>query len=359
MRSRLRTRAFALIGASLFGVMLASCSGSTTTLPQTAQPQTVPTATAQPGNSAINQSPAALTVISVTSTDRSAAATAASFHVHYLSVKKHGSSGITAQSLVHASNVAYFGGPTLTSAQIFNAFVDSTPAMFGDVAQFEQRLSRSTMIHMTDAYVGATAGNRYDWKRDVAVNYPIYAILGDNDLLSILHAVATGVAGGGLKHVYNIFLPPSVTYCDPFGNCSANETSANPAYCAFHGDVRFSDIGDTLFTLQPYVDPNFCGVDAFAQQPFGPTPNGVQQDSTYSLVSHEEFETITDPVVPTGWLNPDGFYPMEIGDLCAFVNGQFNSSGFIVPENTKLYGKLYRIQFEYSNKQLGCNNSPP
>jgi hypothetical protein len=123
--------------------------------------------------------------------------------------------------------------------------------------------------------------------------------------------------------------------------------------------VGFSDIGTTLFSVEPYNDPDFCGVDNFTAHPTAPTPNGLVHDSQYSALSHEMFETITDALPGSGWLNPNPFYPAEIGDLCAYVDGPFGSTGFVIPENTTLYGKAYRVQFEYSNKQIGCNNSPP
>jgi hypothetical protein len=69
------------------------------------------------------------------------------------------------------------------------------------------------------------------------------------------------------------------------------------------------------------------------------------------------FETITDPLIDS-WINPDPFYPAEIGDLCSYVTGQF-VNGAVVPQNTVLNGVTYRIQFEYSNARHGCSNANP
>jgi hypothetical protein len=156
-------------------------------------------------------------------------------------------------------------------------------------------------------------------------------------------------------------LPKGLNYCAtgtllPAGDCDAG--GPNPAFCAFHDSVVFSDIGETIFSLEPYLPLALCDVDAATANPNGPTPNGPQDDSNYSALSHEETEIITDPDPGTGWVNPAPFYPAEIGDLCAYDVGPF-VNGFSTPTNTNLDGKAYRIQFEYTNKLHGCNNSPP
>lgn len=362
MRSRLRQSIVALFSVSLFGVALASCAGGSSGLPQAAQqPQTF----TNPANSPQLVSNSTVTTITIKNSDRSAVATHGAIKTHAdKTIQQMNGGGVSTKSVVHTSNLQYFGGALLKTAKVYNAFVDSTPSAFAAVAQFEQRLSRSNLIHVSDQYVKATSFNRYDWGGDVSVSYPAVTTLGDNDLLLIIHAVAAGVAGGGLGHIYNIFLPKGLNYCStgtllPVGACTASLTSPNPSFCAFHGAVVFSDIHDTLFTVQPYTDPSFCSVNGFTQNPAGATPNGLQADSQFSQLSHELFETITDPNPGTGWINPNPFYQPEIGDLCAYVTGSFNSMGFVVPQNTTLYGKVYRIQFEYSNKQIGCANSPP
>jgi hypothetical protein len=302
-------------------------------------------------------------VINISSADHQAVAAHPATLAHYWKPRTNGTAGVSPQSAVFPADLEFFGGVTIQHALNMNAYVDSTPSAFGDVKQFEQRLSRSNLIHMTDPYVGATGYNRYDFGGDFGVSYPAVTTLGDNDLLLIIHAVAAGTSGGGYGHIYNIFLPNGLNYCAtgtllPAGFCNASPTSPNPAFCAFHGAVTFSDIGKTLFTVEPFNDPDFCGIDNFTANPTAPTPNGLQRDSAYSALSHELFETITDPNPGSGWVNPNPFYPAEIGDLCAYVTGQF-VNGFVSPNNTTLYGKAYRVQFEYSNHQHACNNVGP
>lgn len=358
MHPIVRTHGAALISAALLIFSIAACSGGGSMAPMPSSPQQnpVPAASSAPPGSSPQD------VITVSNSDRKAVASHGRTLTHYWRVQTH-ASGVKPQSIVHVSDLEYFGGAVLKTALNYNAYVNTVASAFGSVKQFEQSQSRSQFIHMTDFYVGSTASNRYDFGGDFRVTYPAVTTLGDNDLLLIIHAFASHVAGGGLNHIYNIFLANGQNYCAtgtllPNGLCNASPTSPNPAFCGFHGSVTFSDIGTTLFTVEPYIDTDFCGVDNMTAHPTAPTPRGLQLDSTYSALSHEIFETITDPNPGSGWVNPDVFYPSEIGDLCAYVNGPF-SNGFVVPQNTNLNGTVYRLQFEYSNRQHGCNNTPP
>jgi hypothetical protein len=74
-------------------------------------------------------------------------------------------------------------------------------------------------------------------------------------------------------------------------------------------------------------------------------------DSTDDVLSHETFETITDPDIDA-WLNDLSLdlYGAEIGDECQ----DFDFGYGLVSLN----GKNYEIQPEYSNSQHGCAYSP-
>lgn len=332
--------AVALTAASFLSLLVAACGKSAMPSTNAHNPQQ------QPSTNAV------LTQIRITDADRVAAASANHVLAHVFAARK--SATRSAQSIVFPADLKFNNGVVVSNASIYNAYVDSGPSSFGNPKDFEQELSRSSLIHLSDEYVNASANNRYDFGAEAAVAYPALTTLGDNDILLIVHAVAAGLAGGGYHHIYNIFLPAGTDYCStgtllPLGVCNASSTSLNPQFCGFHGSVVFNDIGKTLFTVQPFQDVTFCGVDNASGDPSQPTPNGLQQDTTYSTLSHEVIETITDPDPGTGWVNALApAYPSEIGDLCAFI-----------PENTTLDDHLYRIQTEYSNKQHGCNNTPP
>jgi hypothetical protein len=109
----------------------------------------------------------------------------------------------------------------------------------------------------------------------------------------------------------------------------------------------FNDIGHILYTVEPYQNVMGCQVAS-------PSPNGAVVDSTASVLSHEVFETITDPDFD-GWWSDHSLteWGAEIGDICAPVTnfyGQFLDSTFIVG------GKNYKLQLEYSNKFHGCTH---
>ncbi len=363
-----KNRAALLVGGILLSSLLAACAGGgPSPVPSGGQePNTTSPAAATAQGLRSTETSLAASGIRIAAADRAAVATAKTRIGHmYFPYNKYWSKSSAAAakpaSAVFPADLQYFGGALVTSAKIFNAYVDSSPGEAGPVVEFEENFNASHMIHMADEYVHSTANNRYPFGGNVTVNYPAVRNLGDNDLLLILHSVASAIGPGGYHHIYHIFLPSNIHYCStgtllPAGSCDAG--GPNPAFCAFHDSVVFSDIGETLFSLEPHLPLSLCNIDAFTSNPNQSTPNGPQFDSNFSALSHEQMETLTDPDPGTGWVNPNPFYPSEIGDLCAYLTGPW-VNGFVSPENTNLNGHPYRIQFEYSNKQHGCNNSPP
>ncbi len=352
--SQFRRNVLTVVSVFLLSSALSACGGggasNSGTLPTTEQPQSV-------GNDSV-VTPSAITAtgstIHVTSADKLAVKTAKAGKAHDYAPLA-GSNKLRPQSIVYPGDLQYYGGKVLTTARVFNAFINSTPGAFGDPKGFEEHFSYSNMIHIMDQYVGVTTNNRYDWAGDVGVSYSTITTLGDNDLLSIVHAVAKAEGGAGYHRIFHIFLPKGENYCStgtilPLGACNASVTSPNPAFCAFHDSVVFSDLGETIFTFEPYQDLNFCNVNS-GGNPSAPTPNGIQNDSTYSTLSHETSEAITDPdpfIPGLAWYDNNVGVNGEIGDLCAYLSA-----------TTNLDGKLYKIQREYSNHVHGCDNAYP
>jgi hypothetical protein len=347
LRSSRLLRAIFALAAGTAGLALAACGGSgasngISTLPQSSQ-AIAPSA----------QLPSSSSSIAVSSQDRMLPRIIGTAHLFVsTNVKVTTDSGVRAHpySIVYPADLQYYGGKVLKSARIYNAFVDSSSSAFGSPNTFEEHLSYSSMMHLTDQYVGTNGGNRYDWAGNRTLSYPAYATLGDNDIAAIVHAVARAIGpNAGVRNIYNIFLPKGLNYCGtgafvPAGECNASSTSPNPYFCAFHAAVVYSDVGEVLFTLQPYQDPLYCAVNA--RDPSAVTPNGVQNDSTYSTLSHETFETITDPEPGTGWYDANApAVSGEVADLCAYL-----------AEDVNLDGKMYYIQREYSNAVHGCTD---
>jgi hypothetical protein len=70
------------------------------------------------------------------------------------------------------------------------------------------------------------------------------------------------------------------------------------------------------------------------------------QSGTASTLSHESFESWSDPLPNTGWFN--SLYGEEIGDVCAYA--------FMA--NESMGGGNWYVQQEYSNTYHGCADTP-
>jgi hypothetical protein len=251
----------------------------------------------------------------------------------------------------------YWGGPVLSSVQSVPVFVNCANPIncFGNVEEFLTRLQHSNMIHIVDQYMEPnpiTSKNRYQAGAPLSVQYSIpgplpYQSSSGPNALAIAHRAAL-VEGAGFGHIYHILFPPGVHICDLPGDCEPDH------YCADHGAVLFPDIGIVLVNLeasQVYV----TGSGSCESRHYGSIPHTLI-DATANALSHETFETITDPYAqlsyqpqygPYAWLDATQTY--EIGDLC-------EDDGLESPVN--LNGKTYTIQAEYSNKLGACTYSP-
>jgi hypothetical protein len=243
-------------------------------------------------------------------------------------------------------------GKTIASAKSHPIFINcSTPPLgscWGSPQVFLSNLGASTFIHLVDQYVGSTAANRYTLGTIFTASETIFAgtsgvpTLSENDILALVHSAAKA-AGTGYGHVYHVFIPQGVDTCMDEGPCYSPDNPATSVFCAYHFTVHFSDIGTVYYSVEPFQDVAGCAV------PPG-SPNGALIDSTASTLSHELFESITDPDIHTGFraLNSGAVLGSEIGDLCGGV--LFG----IVPLNTKNYG----IQLEYSDFYHACASTP-
>lgn len=76
------------------------------------------------------------------------------------------------------------------------------------------------------------------------------------------------------------------------------------------------------------------------------------------MLSHEVFETITDPD-GTAWWNSlnNGIFGQKIGDECSFLLFAAKNVYFD-PSNVTLNGKSYIAQPEYNHAQHACTTGP-
>jgi hypothetical protein len=137
----------------------------------------------------------------------------------------------------------------------------------------------------------------------------------------------------GLSNEFFIFTPP------PVGSCfdSSSTLCAYSYYCAYHGSFT-SGLGNgtVVYANLPY-----------AAQPAAPTscdtgarPNGDDADPEVNLISHEQIESITDPLL-NAWYDNSG---SEIADKCVWNFGP--NPG----DNEQIGTGHYNLQEEWSNR---------
>ena len=143
----------------------------------------------------------------------------------------------------------------------------------------------------TPLFFLTTATLRYPVGGTVSINRTLQTnVLDQNDILSIVHAAAVKLSiQSGYSNIVHVFLPRGIDTCfDLTSICYSPDNAPSFFFCAYHGAVVFNDIGHILFSVEPYQNVPGCQVAT-------PTPNGDLVDSTASVLSHEFFETITDP----------------------------------------------------------------
>jgi hypothetical protein len=312
-----------------------------------------------------------------------AAATSTSIHIMYattaagLAAKDSAAStsGIPPTVLLppggkrYPDDLSYQGGPTIGTAAFHAIYVDNPfvgcdgGSCWGNPETFLTNLGHSEFIHVTDQYVGRSDNNRYTDRASLGVVYvsggQLFNLLGytftDADMQALVHFVVTYSPANfpsGENQIYHIFLPPGTDECFTSAKnvCYSPDNPATFYYCGYHSSVTFADIGHVVYTVEPYTNVRGCSV------PPG-TPNGSLTDSTANTLSHETFETITDPE-GTAWWNAYniGSRGEEIGDECSYV--AFTSTGaYYNPSVFSINGKNYAVQEEYSNSQHACSNS--
>ena len=314
---------------------LAACSSpGAQTVPPAEQPQAA-------------MQPAAMHVLHVSANDVAAAHKVLSFHYHIMPISSHwGTAKSNATKVFHPADLAYYGGPVMKTAVEHNIYVNcktSDEKCWGKPEEFFSNLTGSTLVKLLGQYTKASTSN-FTFGEGTPITYTAFSnIYYDNDLFSILHTVAKAVGANGYGDEYHIFLPKGVDNCiDGTTECYSPDIPANWVFCAYHGEVTFSDLGPVVFSVEPYQNVGGCAYKL---------PKGYDPliNSTDSTLAHETFESITDPNPNTfstlGWYNIP--YNQEIADLCTSF-----------PMKQKIGTLKVFIQTMYSNKYHGCANGP-
>jgi len=142
-----------------------------------------------------------------------------------------------------------------------------------------------------------------------------------------------------------LFTPPGVASCKA-SNLTQPRNCFDPiqqdGYCAYHSHLSIGSAA-VLYVVLPYeATTGVCWS--------GQSPNGDAADSVVNTASHEQNESITDPL-GTGWFDRAG---NEVGDKCHLTFGPAIASTSTGQYNEKINGHGYWLQEVWSDRARAC-----
>ena len=161
-----------------------------------------------------------------------------------------------------------------------------------------------------------------------------------------------------LSHEYFLLSPQHVEYCFsnnpndpsglPFGGCSAGAAGLPRVFCAYHENTTIEPF--LIYANDPYV-PGIRGCGSRS-----PRPNGFWDQELSGGLSHEQNESVTDPVPNDAWTNGAGaLQGSEVGDQCGRQNGTpLGTAPNGAAYNQVINGHFYFYQEEWSNEFHAC-----
>jgi hypothetical protein len=252
-------------------------------------------------------------------------------------------------------DLSYQGGNFVGQAQFHAVYILNSPtvgapgctpatltACWASPETFLANLGKSDFAHVSDQYVQRSDNNRYTVGGNAEVYFTPYLphILTDADMQAVVHLVVSALGyQNGYQGIFHIFLPPGTDECfdSTYTTCYSPDIPKSFAFCGYHNSVNFLDIGETLYSVEPSENVAGCNV------PPG-SPQGQLADSTYNVLSHETFETITDPDGNAWWNTAGlGLRGEEIGDECAFVVYPTTGGVFFNPSVFRINGVRYAV----------------
>lgn len=258
----------------------------------------------------------------------------------------------------YPADLQYHGGNVVPFVQHHAIYMNpngrcTISSCWGDPEGFLRDLGQSTFIHVVDQYTGGSGPYTVSGTHFTVNYHPNGVPFTDADMRAIVHAAVLLTGQTGYGNEYHVFLPPGQDECFNLGFkvCYSPDDLKTFAFCAYHSSADFSDVGHVLYSVEPFQDNFGC-----SSRPDG--PNGQLADSTNNVLSHEVFETITDPDGTAWWISlNNGMFGEEIGDECSFL--EFTASGvFFDPSDVTLNGKAYIAQPEYDNLGHACTTAP-
>ena len=221
---------------------------------------------------------------------------------------------------------------------------------------------------------------------DVSTTYP--TCISDTQLESEVRRLVTAerlptaetLGSGDLRAyapIYVVILPADVEFCHVSGTrCSAKNVAG------YHGAFTLGNGSEVLFAPVAFSfgrdgapPPGITGPCALGGTKLPQEPNQDPADCTLNAISHEDSETITDPVPPSGWSLTPPFSTAvdETGDWCE-VHGAFDPNQGLNPNaflptlggsesagtlyDQLIHGHPYYLQAEWSEGLSNCAQRP-
>jgi hypothetical protein len=218
-----------------------------------------------------------------------------------------------------SNGIQYNGGPVMNAPDGVNVYL----IWYGDwgndvhtqavLTAFVTHLGGSSYYNMATTYYDYKGGekefskNKVTYGGAITDNYSYGSVLTDDDIGCILQdGVTSEKLPADPNGVYMIIASADVD--ETSGLCSY--------YCGFHGyqPVSLPNLTNIIGTFQGNANrcPSLCSWTKVSA-----TPNNPSTDGMVTTLSHELFESVTDPL-GTSWINPDG---TEAGDLCDGTTG--------------------------------------
>jgi outer membrane protein assembly factor BamB len=144
---------------------------------------------------------------------------------------------------------------------------------------------------------------------------------------------------GGLNNLFYVFTSAGEGSCFDISSSAC----AFMQYCAYHSYFQTNAGQNVIYANMPYMGTalNGCGISNSPN-------NNPDADSTINVLTHEQIEAVTDPLL-NAWYDNQG---NEIGDKCAWNFGNINLDGNLA--NVQWHNNFYLVQQEWSNAESGC-----
>jgi hypothetical protein len=181
--------------------------------------------------------------------------------------------------------------------------------------------------------------------------------LGDDDIQGEILRALRDNSGWQAGHTneFFVFTAAGVEECQSGGNQADGCTFSDiqHSFCAYHSEFTAPAVTGDSTTIYAYMPSaaNANGRCSFPSDFTGPNHDNIA-DATLDSVSHEQFESVSDPDASSGWFDDSSSLKREgeVGDKCVQSYGPLNASnGDIV-----LGGHSYFLQEEWSNLVNRC-----